>query len=332
VIELDNIDFKYPINILFGLLIVATIIILFMGIKKKENILGYFDLKSHRGYLGVKIGLIVISLGLILIALLGPQKLTGFEEVEKKGLDIYVLIDTSKSMLVEDVAPNRIGKTQKVIEELIDELDGDRIGFIPFASDAYIQMPLTDDYEMAKMFLNVIDTDMMGGGGSDIDAAVSFAIDAFKQSEAANKIIIVLSDGENPDLSNSESLSQIEDQDMKVFTIGIGTEKGGLIPVYNEENTEVSSYKQDEDGNYVNSKLDASKLKALAAIGNGKYYHATLSGEEIDAFLTDISSLDRTTSRVEKIKEYQQLYQYFLGAGLLLLMIAMAIPERKVQR
>jgi Ca-activated chloride channel family protein len=126
--------------------------------------------------------LIIAGLCFMVFSLMGPQRFQGFAEVKKTGMDIYVLIDTSKSMLVEDVQPNRISRAKKIIENILNNLKGDRIGFIPFSSGAYIQMPLTDDYQLAGMFLDVIDTNMIGGGGTNIGAAISLANDSFKRT------------------------------------------------------------------------------------------------------------------------------------------------------
>jgi Ca-activated chloride channel family protein len=270
-----------------------------------------------------------IAIGLIVFSLLGPQKLKGLTEVNRKGLDIYVLIDTSKSMLAEDIKPNRISRARKIVENIIDNLEGDRIGFIPFSSSAFVQMPLTDDYDLAKMFLKVIDTDMIGGGGSNVGTAISLADKSFDQTSSADKVVIVLSDGEEHDSNSLEVLKKINDDNLKVFTIGIGTDKGGLIPVYDPITNDVIDYKKDQNGQPVMSKLNSDILKRLASSGDGAYYQSSLTGEEINSLINDIRYLKRDVLKTRKLKRYRLLYQYFLGAGILLFVLAYLIPERR---
>lgn len=323
------INFEYPFNIIFVLVPVLSLILLIMAYHKKERILSVMKinfvipLKALRGVL------ITLGLCLIVFSLMGPQKFMGYTEVSRKGMDIYILIDTSKSMLVEDIQPNRISRAKKIIEGIIDKLQGDRIGFIPFSQDAYVQMPLTDDYQLARMFLDVIDTDMIAGGGTNIASAIRLADSSFKRVISADRVIIVISDGEELDYNSQQVVKSINDKNLKVFTIGIGSEKGGLIPVYDEKGTQRTGYKKDNAGNFVTSRLNTDILKKLAGSGNGKYYQASLSGDEIQSIFGDMGALKRETSKIEKIKRLNHLYQYFLGVGILLFTAAYLLPERR---
>lgn len=275
-----------------------------------------------------RIVLITVGLSFMAFSLLGPQVFQGFTEVKRTGMDIYVLIDTSKSMLVEDIQPNRINRAKKIIGDIIDNLKGDRIGFIPFSSDAYIQMPLTDDYQLARMFLDVIDTDMIGGGGTNVGAAIKLANDSFQRASSADRVIIVLSDGEEHDSGSLDVLKGMNDKHTKIFTIGIGSEKGGLIPVYDSKNEKKIGYKKDNNDNFITSHLNPDMLEKLADLGNGPYYHSSLSGDETGLLLKDISSLKRGNTAARKMRRFNQLYQYFLGTGILLFLIACLLPER----
>ena len=208
---MDLFEFKYPINILFAVLPIASCVLLYLGGKKKEEILNRLNLKTVSKYRILRSIFAVLGLALILISLLGPQSFIGVTKVHKEGLDIYVLIDTSKSMLVEDIKPNRISRAKNIIESIIDKLDGDRIGFIPFSSAAYIQMPLTDDYQLARMFLDVMDTDMIGGGGTNVGTAINLAQKSFNESSSADRVIIILSDGEEHNSNSIDTLKSIKD-------------------------------------------------------------------------------------------------------------------------
>lgn len=322
-------EFKHPFNIIFAVLPLACCILLFLGSRKKERILNRLNIKTVSKYRVLRSVLSVFGLGLILFSLLGPQSFIGVTKVHKEGLDIYFLIDTSKSMLVEDVKPNRISMAKNIIESIIDKLEGDRIGFIPFSSAAYIQMPLTDDYQLARMFLDAIDTDMIGGGGTNIGTALNLAQKSFNDTSSADRVVIILSDGEEHSSNSVDVLKSIGDDRLKVFAIGIGTEKGGLVPEYDSSGAQKTGYKKDKNGEFVMSKLKADTLKDIASIGNGAYYQASISGNEIPSLTQKISSLKRDNYNEHEIKRYKQLYQYFLGPGILLFLVAYLLPERR---
>ncbi|WBW98254.1 vWA domain-containing protein [Oceanirhabdus sp. W0125-5] len=326
---MNNLEFKYPLNIFYLVIPVLVLCILILGSMKKEKIMKRIKLQDESRFKLIRSILIISGLGFLVLSLMGPQIFKGVSEVESRGLDIYVLIDTSKSMLVEDVKPSRISRAVKITEKILDNLHGDRIGFIPFSSSAYVQMPLTDDYSMAKMFLNVVDTDLISGGGSNIGNAMKLAQEAFNETSAESKVILILSDGEDHNSKSVEVLKRVKDEKLKVFTVGIGTEKGGLIPIYDPESGKKIGYKKDRNGETIISKLDSISLKNIASEGNGTYYRSTVEGDEIDSLLKEITKLERSTFKSRKIKNYRQIYQYFLGLGLLFFIFAYILPERR---
>lgn len=273
--------------------------------------------------------LLGVGLSLIAVAAMGPQAFQDYVEVSKAGLDIYVLMDTSKSMLAADIAPDRLSVAKRIVGTLLDQLAGDRIGFIPFASDAYIQMPLTDDYQLARMFLNVMDTEMISGGGSNLAAAISLAADSFQRASSADKVILILSDGEDHDGASLEAVKKITDQQVKIYSVGIGTELGGVIPVYDHAGSTVIDYLKDAEGNTVISKLASGTLRQLAQDGGGVYFQAALDGAETAALIKELSALKRDEYQMERVKRFAHLYQYFLGPGLLLFALAWLLPERR---
>jgi len=328
-----SLEFKYPQNILFIIPAIAAVIFFILSFRKKEKIMTLLCL-PYKAYLKVlRTVLLSLGLGLMVFSLAGPQIFEGYAEVEKTGLDIYVLVDTSKSMLVTDVQPDRLTVAKRIVDNLLDNLEGDRIGFIPFASDAYIQMPLTDDYQLARMFLEVMDTDMIGGGGTNLAAALELANGSFTRTSSADRVIIVLSDGEEHDEASQKALQSImnaagnDTNTVRAYTIGIGTEKGGLVPVYGSDGNTVVDYMKDESGNPVTSRLSADTLRRLAKDGNGTYYQASSQGLDISSLINDLSDLHRDVQTVEKIRQFKQLYQYFLGAGILLFAVAWLLPE-----
>lgn len=326
---MNNLEFKYPLNIFYLVIPVLVLFILILGSRKKEKIMKMIKLQDESRYKLLRKILIVLGMGIMVLSLMGPQTFKGVSEVEGRGLDIYVLIDTSKSMLVEDVKPSRISRAVNITEKILDNLHGDRIGFIPFSSSAYVQMPLTDDYSMAKMFLNVVDTDLISGGGSNIGNAVKLAQKSFNETSAGSKVIIILSDGEDHNSKSAEVVKNLKDDKLKLFPLGIGTEKGGLIPVYDPQSGKKTGYKKDGNGQTIVSKLDSVSLRNISSEGNGTYYESTVKGDEIDSLLKEIIKLERSSFKSKKVKDYRQMYQYFLGLGLLLFIFAYILPERR---
>lgn len=319
-------EFKYPYNTAYIITAAAAVIFVILSFKKKERITALLHLNFKISLKALRSVFLFAGLGLIAFSLSGPQVLSGYTEISKTGLDIYILMDTSKSMLVFDMKPDRLTIAKKITENLIDRLEGDRIGFIPFASNAYIQMPLTDDYGLARMFLAVMDTDMISGGGTNLAAGIKLAGDSFKRTSGADRVIIILSDGEEHDGASADILKNIKDDNTKIYAIGIGTERGGLVPVYGEEGT-IADYMKDEAGNPVTSRLNAGTLIKLAEESGGAYYQASVQGIEISSLINDLAVLKRDTSAPEKIPRFYLLYQYFLAAGIVLFMIYWLLPE-----
>ena len=327
--NMEYMEYTFPLNIWFLAPAIAAAAIFVVAFAKKEKILRALRVGRKIRFKAPRAILMAAGLGLIAFSLTGPQIFDGYTEIVKTGLDVYVLMDTSKSMLVTDIAPDRMSIAKKIAGGLLDRLDGDRIGFIPFASDAYIQMPLTDDYGLARMFLDVMDTDMISGGGTNIAAALRLANDSFKRSSESDRVVLIISDGEEHDGAALNMMKSLSESGIKIYAIGVGTEFGGLVPVYDERGETVIDYMRDVSGNPVTSRLKADALAQLAREGGGKYYQATMQGAEITSLLEDISSLKRGELSTEQGRRFRQLYQYFLAPGLLLFLIAWLLPESR---
>lgn len=319
---------KYPGDFIYIVVPIAIILVLLLGARKKGRILKQLRLGLAKRREWLRILTMSVGLILICIAILGPQKLVGTMKVKRESLDIYVLLDTSKSMLVEDTVPSRLAREKEIVSKILDTLEGDRIGFVPFSSSAYIQMPLTDDYNMARMFLDVVDTDMIGGGGSNVGKAIKIAYDSFERTSVGDKVILIISDGEEHDTDSEETLKKIGDDQLRVYAIGVGTTEGGLIPIKNKAG-QVVDYKKDKNGNPVMSKLEDDPLRKLAKLGKGAYYTSTMNGQEVDDFLSQIASLRKSDKTSKEVNRYRQLYPYFLGSGILLFLLGYLVPVRR---
>lgn len=319
-------------NAIFFLIPVVIGIVLYQGNSKKQRILTAFSRPASTKRLWIKTAATVIGCLLIVISLMAPRQEVGTREVTTEGVSVYVLMDTSKSMLAQDVAPSRIEQAKNVINHLIDGLQGDRIGLIPYASSAYVQMPLTDDYTLAKMFVDVIDTEMVSGGGTNVAEAIQLAKQSFEQTTQKQKVILILSDGEEEESLSEELLEEIDKEDLLIYTIGIGTRDGGLIPEYGSDGVTITGYLKDDSGTPVMSKLSEGFLKELATASGGAYYHATVADDGSEMILNQLTSLEKSEQTNRVMTDYRQYYQLFLGLGMLLILIGWFMPERSKEQ
>ena len=216
-------------------------------------------------------------------------------------------------MLTKDIYPNRIERAKTIAKNIILNLKGDKVGIIPFSDSAYIQMPLTDDYKIAENFINVIDTNLLSGGGTNIFEGLSIANKSFKETETENKIVLVISDGGD---SDDKTLDFIKKNSLKVYSVGVGTEKGSVIP-----DNKKSGFIKDEKGNIVVSSLNSKFLKEMSEISNGKYFEVNNLSDNTKEFIYDMETLDKSKIKDEKISVYEKYFQWFLGIGLLFILV-----------
>lgn len=297
-------------NLIYFIFPCFALILLIMGYEKKKKGLKYLNILNDKKINFFKIFFISFGIILICIALLSPQKLLEEKEVERKGNSIYILMDTSRSMLTKDVYPNRIERAKKVAKNIIFNLKGNKVGIIPFSDSAYIQMPLTDDYTIAENFINVIDTNLLSGGGTNIFEGLSIANHSFEENESENKIVLIISDGGDTD---DKTLDFIKKNNLKVYSVGVGTEKGAVIP-----DNKKNGFIKDEKGNIVVSSLNSGFLEKIS---NGKYFEVNNLIDNTKEFLNDIENIDKSKIKNEKIAIYEKYFQWFLGLGLIFILI-----------
>ena len=300
-------------NSIYFIFPVLSLILLIMGYEKKKKGLKFLNISNNKKINFLKIFFITIGTILVCISLLSPQKLIEEKEIERKGNSIYILMDTSRSMLTKDIYPNRIERAKTVAKNIILNLKGDKVGIIPFSDSAYIQMPLTDDYKIAENFINVIDTNLLSGGGTNIFEGLSIANKSFEETETENKIVLVISDGGDTD---DKTLDFIKKNDIKVYSVGVGTSKGSVIP-----DNKKSGFIKDEKGNIVVSSLNSKFLKEMSEISNGKYFEVNNLSDNTKEFIYDLETLDKSKIKDEKISIYEKYFQWFLGIGLLFILV-----------
>ena len=300
-------------NLIYFIFPILSLILLIMGYEKKKKGLKFLSISNNKKINFLKIFFITIGTVLVCISLLSPQKLIEEKEVERKGNNIYILMDTSRSMLTKDIYPNRIERAKTIAKNIILNLKGDKVGIIPFSDSAYIQMPLTDDYKIAENFINVIDTNLLSGGGTNIFEGLSIANKSFEETETENKIVLVISDGGDTD---DKTLDFIKKNSLKVYSVGVGTEKGSVIP-----DNKKAGFIKDEKGNIVVSSLNSKFLKEISEISDGKYFEVNNLVDNTKEFIFDMKTLDKSKIKDEKISIYEKYFQWFLGIGLLFILI-----------
>ncbi|HLG34837.1 MAG TPA: VWA domain-containing protein, partial [Bacteroidia bacterium] len=251
----------------------------------------------------IKLILFLLANAAIILAAAGPQMGSRLEEVKRKGADIIIALDVSNSMKAEDIKPNRLERSKQAIVRLVDKLEGDRIGIIVFAGQAYVQLPITTDYAAAKLFLSYIDTDIIPTQGTAIGAAIELAVNSFPQDIKHNKALVIITDGENHEDDAMAAAGSAHEKGIIVHTIGMGSSDGAPIPVFH--NKVQVDYKKDRNGNIVISRLDDASLGKIALEGGGKFIRATNSDDGLNAIVSEINKMEKTEFGAKMITDYE---------------------------
>ena len=269
--------------------------------------------------------LILIAVFFIILALCQPHFRTREITVERKGVDVILAVDVSRSMLAKDIAPNRLEKAKLELSTLIDRLKQDRIGVVAFAGEAFIQCPLTLDKSAVKLFLSTLSPDIIPLPGTSIGSAIRVATDAFSEKEKEFKAVVLLTDGEDHQSNPLSAAIRSRQSGVKIFTIGIGTSEGSILP----DADEMGSFKKDRQGRAVLSKLDETLLRNIAEETGGIYHRSSRGEIEVDRIINEINKMTQKGLKHDKIIEYEESYQTFLALAFIFLMIEMFLSERR---
>jgi len=278
----------------------------------------------------LKLLFFLFGLSCLILGLVNPKMGTKLETVKREGVDIVFAVDVSKSMLAEDIAPNRLEKAKRIVSEIIGELASDRVGIIAYAGQAYPQLPITTDYGAAKMFLQGMTTDMLSSQGTAIDAAIELAGTYYDDAEQTNRVLFIVSDGE--DHSEGTTLGAVEkaaEAGIKIFTIGVGSTKGAPIPL--KRNGIVESLKKDGQGEVVITKMNETVLIDIADEGEGEYINGANTEEAVDYIKEQLLQMDKKEFEAKQIADFKDQFQWFLGAGLLFLFLDIFLLDRKTK-
>ena len=265
----------------------------------------------------------------LIIALANPKIGTELKSIDREGVDIVFAIDVSKSMLAEDVAPNRLTRSKRIISEIINSLSSDRVGIVAYAAQAIPQVPLTTDFASVKNFLQIIDTDMLSSQGTSIDSALNLSVNFFDQNSDTNRVLILISDGEDHDDIPDSIIKLISENNINLITIGIGQEAGTTIPI--KIDGTVDSYKKDINGDVVITKRNSDFLLKIASSSKGEYIDGNSTEDALELVKTKLDKIDKSEFESSEFVEYKQQFQIFILLSLLFIISDIFIFQTKTK-
>ncbi len=277
----------------------------------------------------LKLIVLCLAIACISMALVNPKIGTKLETVKREGVDLVFAIDVSKSMLAEDIAPNRIEKSKQLVSQIINSLAGDRIGIIGYAGSAFPQVPITTDFSSARLFLNSMNTDMVSSQGTAITEAIELAKTYYNDEEQTNRVLFIVSDGEDHEGNVAELAQQAAEEGIRIFTIGVGTPNGGPIPI--KSDGVLQYYKRDQNNERVVTQLNEETLIEIAEVGNGSYINGNDTSEVVDNVTEILNGMDKKTFEAKQFSDFKDQFQWFLAGALFLLVLDVFLLERKTQ-
>ncbi len=327
--------FAHP-QLLWLLAVIPPMVIfyIFTRIKRKKLLKQYGNPEMIRMLmpgvaptkLKLKFYLQLLALSFLILALAGPQFGSKLQTIKKNGVEVMICLDISNSMLAKDIAPNRLEKSKQILGRLVDQMKDDKVGLIVFAGDAFTQLPITNDYVSAKMFLSSINPKMVSSQGTAIGDAISLAIRSFTPNEASEKAIIVITDGENHEGNAPEAAKNALSKGIKVNVIGVGSTQGSPVP---DDSGRANSFRKDKSGNVVVTKLNEEMAQEIAAAGEGVYVRADNSNAAQKAIIDAVNNMNKTELESRVYSDYDEKYQVFLLVSFLILLINIFILDRK---
>jgi Ca-activated chloride channel homolog len=283
---------------------------------------------TYRYYL--KFGLLLLSLALLAIGWANPQYGTKLAKVTAKSVDVFIALDISQSMLAQDVPPSRLIRARRFAQDIVSSLRGERLGLILFAGSAYVQSPITSDFNAILLSLRSAHPNMIPDQGTSIGGAIKLAMESFEENNKNHKALIIISDGEEHEEDALLQAKTARENGLLIYTIGIGSPDGGLIPI---EERGRESYKRSSSGEPVLSILNEEMLRALAQAGDGRYFNlASGSSQVLDALKESIGQIEKREMEQRVFSEYNSYFQWFVGLAILLLILEFLLPYRSSQR
>ena len=329
-IQFEHIDFFWAYLLLLFFILIYW---LFKGWKRRavkrfgdKSLMEHLIRHQSDTRTALRFLLLLFALFFLITGIIDPKVGTKVETVKRKGIDLYIALDVSNSMLAEDIQPNRLSRAKMAISNLIDKLDGDRIGLIVFAGRAYKLLPLTTDYSAAKLFLSSVDTKIVPVQGTAIGSAINLATASFEKDKH-NKAIIIITDGGNHQGNPFLAAKMAAEKGIKVFTIGMGLPEGAPIPIYDAQGNR--SFLKDRQGKVVITKLNEQMLQEIANAGHGAYARANNASVGLTKILKNINHIQKQELATKQFTDYAHHFQLFLAIAIFFLVLELLLIERK---
>jgi len=322
---------------LYLLAIIPILVLLFLYVqfwkRKKQREFGDIELvrklSPQRSLFKptLKFVLLILALVGLILGLVNPKIGTKMETIKREGIDIVFAIDVSKSMLAEDVAPNRLEKSKQIVSQIINQLGNDRIGIVAYAGSAFPVLPITTDYSVSKMFLQSMNTSIVSSQGTSLDDAIKLSSTYFDKGNKTSKLLILISDGEDHSEGATDAAAEANKNGMKIITIGVGTEKGGPIPI--KQNGVVQSFKRDNNNEVVITKLNQESLKEIAKATKGGYVSGNSTKEVLAYVKKALDNIQKTEFEATQMADFESQFQWFLGIAFSLLFLDIFFLDRR---
>ncbi|MCH3883522.1 VWA domain-containing protein [Tenacibaculum aquimarinum] len=277
----------------------------------------------------LKLVFLLIGIAFLIVSLVNPKMGTKLQTVKREGVDVVFALDVSRSMLAEDIAPNRLEKSKQIISKIIDKLGSDRVGIIIYAGNAYPLLPITTDHGAAKMFLQNANPDLVSSQGTAINEALNLAKTYYDNDEQTNRFLIIISDGEDHQEETKQVAQNIANEGVKVYTIGVGTEKGGPIPM--KINGSLIGYKKDNKGETVITKRKSDVLQGIADASDGNYIDGNKTDNPVKIIENIISNAQKSEFETKQFSDYKDQFQWFIGIGILFLLLDIFLFDKKTK-
>ena len=328
------IAFRFPYILFFFLIFLLLLIIWVKGERThnkvwikmtpdlKEKLFSRLDINLKYW----KNQLTIIGLVFLIFSAAGPQIGTRVAPIERKGVDLVFAVDVSESMNAQDIKPSRLEKAKFEISQIINQLNGDRIGIIVFAGSSHLYLPLTSDYEASQLFLDALDTKMIPNQGTDLSTALKTAMNVFNNEDDKFKVMVLVTDGEDHEGEAIELASTALNNGIITHAVGVGTVKGSLIPINNGSS---NNYKRNKNGTLITSKLNENTLIELASAGGGIYSRFNNRDSKYKEIMSAIDNMEKRSIETHIYSEYEDRYQFFATISFLFLTAGLIMPTRK---
>ena len=277
----------------------------------------------------LKLIILLLGIAFLIISLTNPKMGTKLKTIKREGVDVVFALDVSKSMLAEDIAPNRLEKAKQIISKTIDKLGSDRVGIIIYAGNSYPLLPITTDHAAANMFLQNANPDMVSSQGTAINEALELAKTYYNNDDQTNRFLIIISDGEDHHEETKQVAQNLANEGVKIYTVGVGTERGGPIPM--RLNGAMIGYKKDRKGETVITKRVPEVLQGIADASDGEYIDGNITDKPVNEIAKIIGNAEKNEFETKQFSDYKDQFQWFLAIALLFLIVDVLLFDKKTK-